>query len=228
MNQDPFNPFAAPTSNIVNVPGGVDNLDPILQGATYPLRFTFRFFTFAPQMDVVDSTGRSILLVRQKLFKFREHLEIFTDRTRTVRLAEIRANKIIDWSARYHFTDAWNVPIGAVGRRGWRSLWRAHYEAFNPGDDSPDFAIREENPFAKVMDGLFGGIPLLNLLTGYLFHPKYLATRSNGEPVMRLTKKPSFIQRNFSIELLGGLSSRETMNLILSFVMLTMLERRRG
>jgi hypothetical protein len=45
---------------------------------------------------------------------------------------------------------------------------------------------------------------------------------------MRLVKKPAFWQGKFDIEQTGEMTPRETMNLILSFVMLTLLERRRG
>jgi hypothetical protein len=179
-------------------------------------------------MDVVDATGRSVIHVRQKLLKFKEHVEIFTDASRSTKLAEIKANKIIDWSARYNFKDAWGGEVGSVGRKGWRSLWRAHYDIFNPGDAVPDFSIREENPFSKVMDGIFGQLPVIGLLTVWLFHPRYLATRTNGAPAMRLVKKPAFWQGKFDIEQAGPMTPRETMNLLLSFVMLTLLERRRG
>ena len=219
------NPYATPASFLTD---STDALAPHLEGIVFPLKFTFRILTLAPRMDVVDATGRPVLHARQKLFKFKEHVEIFTDSTRTTRLAEIRANKIIDWSARYSFTDAWGGEIGSVGRKGWRSIWRAHYEAFNPGDAVPDFVIREENPFAKVMDSIFGQIPFVNFLTLYLFHPRYLATRSGGQAALRLHKQPAFWQGKFSIEQMSDLSPREIMNLLLSFIMLTLLERRRG
>jgi len=61
-----------------------------------------------------------------------------------------------------------------------------------------------------------------------LFHPRYLAARSSGAPALRLVKKPAFWQGKFDIEQAGPLSARETMNLILSFIMVTLLERRRG
>ena len=225
MSTPDQNPYATPASSL-----GVesDALSAHLDGIVFPLRFTFRILTLAPRMDVVDATGRSVLHARQKLLRLKEHVEIFTDATRSVRLAEIRANKIIDWSARYNFTDAWGGEIGSVGRKGWRSIWRAHYEAFNPGDSTPDFTIREENPFAKIMDGIFGQIPLLNVLTVMLFHPRYLASRSNGTGALRLVKKPAFWQGKFDIEQVGNITSRETMNLVLSFIMLVLLERRRG
>lgn len=225
MDQNHPDPYAPPASSI---PSPTDALSTHLEGIVFPLRFTFRILTLAPRMDVVDANGRSVLHARQKLLKFREHVEIFTDGTRQTKLAEIRANKIIDWSARYNFTDAWGGEIGAVGRKGWRSLWRAHYDVFNPGDAAPDFTIREENPWAKVMDGIFGQIPLLNVLTVMLFHPRYLAARTSGAPALRLVKKPAFWQGKFDIEQPGPVSARETMNLVLSFIMAVLLERRRG
>lgn len=219
------NPYATPASFQQEA---TDALAPYLEGLAFPLKFTFRILTLAPRMDVVDAAGRPVLHARQKLLKFKEHVEIFTDATRVTKLAEIRANKIIDWSARYNFTDAWGGEIGSVGRKGWRSLWRAHYNVFNPGDTVPDFTIREENPFAKVMDGIFGQIPLLGLVTAWLFHPRYLAARSSGDGAMRLEKKPAFWQGKFDIHQTGALTPRESMNLLLSFIMLTLLERRRG
>jgi len=150
------------------------------------------------------------------------------DKSRATRLADIKTRKVIDWSARYEATDANEQPIGAVGRKGWRSIWRAHYEVFNPGDETPDFSIREENPGAKVMDGFLSGIPIIGFASGYLFHPRYLATRSNGNPAMRLEKKAAFFEGKFEITKVGDLTPREELNLILSFMMLVMLERKRG
>ena len=51
---------------------------------------------------------------------------------------------------------------------------------------------------------------------------------SNGEPAMRMTKKPAFFEGRFQIDKVGNMTPREEMNLILSFLMLVILERRRG
>lgn len=205
-----------------------DDLSRTLAVVQYPLSLSFKILALASQATVIDASGKTVLYTKQKMFKFREHVEIFTDKTRATRLADIKADKVIDWSARYSSTDASGQPIGAVGRKGWRSIWKAHYEAFNPGDNVPDFSIREENPGAKFMDGLIGGIPVVGLFSGFLFHPRYLATRSNGQPVMRLEKKAAFFEGKFEITKLGELTSREELNLILSFMMLVLLERKRG
>ena len=155
-------------------------------------------------------------------------MEVYTDSSRSTLVATISANKILDWSARYTFHDAEGNEIGSVGRRGMRSIWKAHYDVFNPGDNTPDFEIREENPWAKVGDSFFGEIPVLGFLTGYLFHPSYLASRTDGSPASRLQKQPAFLESKFMISKLGDLSAREELNLLLSFLMLNLLERRRG
>ncbi len=229
MNSDPLNPYAPPQTDPRPAPPSTDRLEPVLGGVTWPLTFHFKILTFAPKVIVRDATGREVMHVRQRLFKLREHVELFTDSTRATRLGEIRADRVIDWSARYSFTDAEGAPIGSVGRKGWRSMWRAHYDVFNPGDQKADFAVTEENPFAKVMDGIFGQIPLLGLVTVWLFHPRYAATSiSTSTPAMRLTKLPAFLEGRFKLDLLTPLPVRQQMNLILSFFMLSLLERRRG
>lgn len=222
----PHNPYAPPAVPL-SAPA-TDDISRQLQGIQYPLTLSFKILALASQATVTDANGRVILYTKQKLFKFREHVEIFTDKTRATRLAEIKANKVIDWSARYFFSDSSGGEIGSVGRRGWRSLWRAHYESFNPGDSSPDFSIREENAGAKIADALLGEIPILGMLTGFLFHPKYLATRADGSQAMRMTKMPAFFEGRFQLDKLADLTPREELNLFLSFMMLILLERRRG
>lgn len=222
---DHSNPYAPPA--IPPIPA-TDDISRQLQGIHYPLTLSFKVLAFASQATVTDAAGRTVLYTKQKMFKFREHVEIWTDSSQGTRLAEIKANKVIDWSARYYAMDSNGGEIGSVGRRGWRSMWKAHYETFNPGDNTPDFSIQEENAWTKVADSFFSEIPLLGMFSGYLFHPSFLATRSNGSPAMRMTKQPAFWEGRFLLEKLGPMTPREELNLFLSFMMLVMLERRRG
>jgi hypothetical protein len=45
---------------------------------------------------------------------------------------------------------------------------------------------------------------------------------------MRLTKQAAFWEGRFQIEKLGEMTAREELNLFLSFMMLVLLERKRG
>ncbi len=200
-----------------------------LTGMNYPLQLSFKLIALAPQISIVDAQGQPVCYVKQKLFKLKEHVQIFTDSTRSTSLADIRADKVLDWSARYTFTTPAGETLGSVGRKGMRSLFKAHYESFVGADESHDFDIQEENAWAKVGDSLFGSIPLIGILSGYVFHPRYLAKRSNGTPAMRLAKQPALWEGKFTIEKLDdSLTNTEELNLMLSFLMLLMLERSRG
>ena len=145
-NEMSENPYLAPQTNPIQE---TDDIARQMQGLQWPLSLSFKILALASQATVTDANGKVVCYTKQKLFKFREHVEIFTDKTRTTLLAEIKTKKIIDWSARYSFTDAQGGEIGSVGRKGWRSIWRAHYEVFNPGNESIEFSLREENAGAK-------------------------------------------------------------------------------
>lgn len=63
-----------------------------------------------------------------------------------------------------------------------RSLWKASYETFNHGDETPDYQIIEENPVAKIMDSIIGEIQILGMVSSSLFHPKHAANQhSDGK-----------------------------------------------
>jgi len=166
--------------------------------------------------------------VKQKLFRLREKVEVHTDSSRQQLLCTIEADRIIDWSAKYTFRDASGRELGAIGRRGMRSIWSAHYDVFAPGSSSPLFSIREENPFAKLIDGFISEIPIVGFLSSYLFHPKYLASRTDSTPVMRLTKQAAFFEGRFQLEQLGDASEGEQTAIMLGYLMMNLLERSRG
>lgn len=194
----------------------------------FPLTLTFKFFALSPQIFVNDPAGGPVCYVKQKLFRLREKIELFKDSSRTEMLATIEADRIIDWSAKYTFKSPAGGSFGSVGRRGMKSIWRAHYEVFPPAGGAPAFTIREENPMAKIVDALLGEIPIVGLFTGYMIHPKYLASRPDGTPVMRLTKQASLLERRFTIDLLSPADEGEQAALVMSFLMMILLERSRG
>jgi len=223
------NPYEAPAADTSPPHLGDLPVIPGLKNLQYPLQFSFKIVAFAPQLSVTDANGTSIVYIKQKLFKFKEKVEIFTDKSKSQKLGGIQANKVIDWSARYFFDTAQGAALGSVGRKGMRSLWKASYEVFNLNEDAARYKISEENPMAKVFDSLLGEIPLVGMATGYLFNPRYGAVcNTTGQTAMRLTKKPAFFEGKFELEKHGELTVQQETNLIMSFIMLVLLERRRG
>ena len=192
----------------------------------YPLELKFKLWAFAPQLSVTDSQGNLALYVRQKLWKLREAIGVFSDSERTHQLYSIKADRILDFSARYNFSDQIDKPLGAVKRRGLKSLWKSHYDIFD--GEMVVFTIQEENPWVKVMDSLCAEIPILGMFTGYVFNPTYLVSRPDGRTVMHLSKQPTFLSRVFSIKKVDQISDREEIQVVLSLLMMLLLERNRG
>ena len=193
----------------------------------YPLQLSFKIMALASQIYVRDSSGSEICYVKQKMFKLKEAVQVFTDSSRSNEMCEIKADSIIDFSATYTFIDSQGKAFGAIRRKGMRSLWKAHYQITH--GSSVEFEVNEENGWIKVLDGLIGEIPLVGFLSGYFLHPTYVATRSgDGTPVMRVTKVPAFWEGRFKIEKLADIDKIEELNLLMGFMMMLLLERRRG
>ena len=141
----------------------------ILQTMIFPLQFQFKVTALAPQFTVTDANGQEICYVRQKLFKLREDISVYSNSSKTDLISSIKADRIIDFSASYHFEQD-GARYGSVRRRGFRSIWKTHYETWEEGNKLYD--IRERNAFVKVVDAIFNEIPIIGMLTGYMFNPK--------------------------------------------------------
>lgn len=195
----------------------------------FPLRLSFKLLAFAPQFYVHDANGASLAYVKQKLFKFKEAVTVFADDRQTEVRYQIQADRVIDFSAQYNFTDAQGATLGCVKQRGLRSLWKAGFDVLDNGQ--PIFRINEKSMLTRFLDALFGQIPVIGLLSGYLFQPAYEVSRPDGQQVMVLTKQPALFEGRFDIDLATGsapLSAREADQLLLSLMMIVILERNRG
>jgi hypothetical protein len=196
----------------------------------YPLNLTFKIWTWAPnKVSVTDNQGSLIFMVRQKAFRLKEAITVYGDEQEATSLYHMKADRIIDFSARYNFTDNNGAVIGGVKRKGLKSLWSAHYNIFDSGmDETPIFTIQEDNPWIKVGDALLSEIPIVGLFSGYFFNPTYSVKRPDGNVVMRLAKTPGFLSRHFTIKKVDEMSELEETQSVLSMLMMILLERRRG
>ncbi len=193
----------------------------------YPISLSFKILAIANQIYVRDANGALLGYLKQKLFKLKEDINIFADEAQTQHLFNIKADRIIDWSANYSFTDAQGRHLGSIKRQGMRSIWKASYDLFDSTGNHA-MKINEENGWVKVGDALFGEIPIIGILSGYVFNPTYIVTRLDGTPVARLRKKPAFLEGKFDLERVGDMNTEEETRVILGVLMMTLLERIRG
>ena len=198
-----------------------------MQNLLFPLQLTFKVSTLANDFTVRDANDSTVAYVKQKLFKLKEDIVIYSDETQSKLNYQIKADRWLDFSAAYSFLDEHGNTFGKVARKGWRSIWKAEYELIDQFS-KVQYRIREENAWIKVLDSLLGEVPILGIFTGYLFNPSYLVTDNNGATIVRLKKQPSFWGRKFSIDKIGTMDNDDDDRIMLGLMMMILLERRRG
>ena len=199
----------------------------IFDDVLYPYDFTFRVSTFHNDFRATDATGLTKAYVKQKLFKLKEHVEVFSDENQNNLIYNIRANKWLDFNTTYSFTKPDGTTIGRVARKGWRSIWKASYELYDE-NDKQDLIIQEANPWTKVADALLSEVPILGIFTGYVFNPTYTIKRPNGTLVCLFKKQASFLGRKFRLTKEAEFEAGEEERVQLGLMMMALLERRRG
>ena len=121
MGSSDFVPYRAPCFD-------QSSLHPAFRAGFY--RFRRRFFElFAARIDIYDGYLAPVMHCKQKAFRLREDIRLFSDPSRTEELLAIQARQIIDFSAAY---DVWDQTgggfVGTLRRRGWTSLIRDLWE----------------------------------------------------------------------------------------------------
>jgi len=193
----------------------------------YPVDLTFKLIAIASQIYIRDANGQLLGYVKQKLLKLKEDINVFADEGQTQHLFNIKADRILDFSANYRFTSANGQPIGSIRRKGMRSIFRANYEIFDAGGNQV-MAINEENSWIKVGNALIGELPIIGIFTGYFLNPSYLLSASDGTVVARLAKQPAFFEGKFQLLPMTELAADKETLVLLSVLTMTLLERARG
>ncbi len=67
----------------------------------FPLQFTFKITTITNDFRVHDAEGREQAFVRQKLFKLKEEINVFSNESRTQLNYKIKADRWLDFSTTY-------------------------------------------------------------------------------------------------------------------------------
>lgn len=199
----------------------------MLQDELYPYSFEFNIATFHNDFTVKDSTGATRAYVKQKMFKLKEHVRVFTDESETQLAYDIRADRWLDFNTVFSFHNPDGINLGKLVRKGWKSIWKASYELYDE-NDIQNLLIQEKNPWVKVCDTLLSEIPIVGMLTGYFFNPSYSVKRPDGTLVCSFTKNASFFGRKFSLIKENLFEQGEEERIKLGLMMMVLLERRRG
>lgn len=139
--------------------------------------FTYDHYTLKRQVlaltgkvRVFTPDGRLGLYSEQKMFRLREDIRVFEDESRRRELLWIQARQVIDFAAAYDVTDQTSgQKVGALRRKGWKSIVRDAWEVLDPMDQVIA-TIREES---------VGLAMLRRFLLGSLLPQRYEAVDMN-------------------------------------------------
>jgi uncharacterized protein YxjI len=163
-------------------------------------RFTLRkqFFALTGVFRIYDEYENMIAYSRQKMFRLREDIRVYSDEAQSQELLYIQARNIIDFAAAYDVYDSTKQAlIGTLRRRGFRSMVRDQWEILAPGDQ----------PVGTLVEDSAGYALLRRLLVGRLLPQNYDVLIDNRR-VMDLRQHFGFFQYVLDMEFLpeGGSS----------------------
>lgn len=194
----------------------------------FPVKLRFKLAAIASQIYVTDASGANIFYVKQKLFKLKENIEIFTDSTKTQKIYTVKADRVIDFSPVFTLLNAQDQEIGSVKRLGRKSIWRATYQLqIGPGIQ---LTVSEINPWVKVADAFLSEIPFFGLISGHILHPKYAITDTTAnQQISILSKQPAFFEGVYSLDNLNASFDENTQQTFTALMIVVVLrERLRG
>lgn len=120
----------------------------ILKRQAIALTGKFRFY---------DPMGNIVLFSEQKMFRWREDIRVYADEAKTQEVLSIKARQIVDFSAAYDVVDtALNQKVGALRRKGLRSLLRDEWEVLDENDNVKGLLFEDSMGLALLRRFLLG------------------------------------------------------------------------
>lgn len=98
-------------------------------------RYTVRrqvFKVFGGGFDVYDASGIPVGYCKQRAFRLKEDMRVYTDRSEQTMLFRIAARQVIDFGATYDVSLPSGDLIGSIRRKGLKSLLRDEWLVLNP------------------------------------------------------------------------------------------------
>src|SRR5215467_14686173 len=110
-----------------------------------------KIFSLAPSFYIDDHLGNALAFLRKKVFTWKDDIRVFTDETQSLELLRIKARKVIDWGTAFDVTDSINnQKVGALQRRGWKSVMRKEWIILDPIDQEIGKIQEDSLPLALV------------------------------------------------------------------------------
>lgn len=118
-------------------------------------RYTIRqkiLKVFGASFHVFDAEGNVVGFAKQKAFRLREDIRLYTDESCSEELLIMRTQQVIDFGATYDVTLPDGSVVASYRRKGMQSMLRDTWVVFDPagGSDAPAATLREDSMGAAL------------------------------------------------------------------------------
>ncbi len=108
---------------------------------------------------VYDKNDALVAYSKQKAFKLKEDIRVYSDESQTNELLLIQARQIIDFSAAYDMVDSSSgTKVGAARRKGFTSMFRDSWELLDT-EDKPIGTLKEDSAGMALLRRFVNLIP---------------------------------------------------------------------
>ena len=169
---------------------------------------------------VFDPAGNVVLYSKQKAFKLKEDIRIYTGEDMGTEVLTIRTDQIIDLGATYHVHDSQQggVRVGSLKRKGLKSMLRDEWVILD--SSGQEVGIIQEDSVALAL--------LRRLMVGWLLPQRYYGTIGNNSVSVFTRNFNPFISKislDFSMDTQGQLDRRLR---IAAVIMLLAIDGKQG
>jgi hypothetical protein len=143
--------------------------------------------------------GRLLGYSKQKAFKLKEDIRIYSDEEMTDELLLIQADRVVDFSAAYQVTDSkTGEVVGKLRRKGWSSMLRDSWEILDAAG----------NPLGRVIEDS-GWKAMARRLIDFasLLLPQTFLVQIDDQTVATMRQNRNFLAPKFFVNL--GLDDQE-------------------
>lgn len=125
------------------------NMHPLFEMNQYLIQEKF-LKIFGGRFWFKDMGGNVVAYCKQKAFRLKEDITLYTDETCTTPLLHIKARNVIDFSATYDIIDAETGQIlGAAQRKGWKSLVKDTWKLLDTNGNQYGQLIEDSNALIR-------------------------------------------------------------------------------
>lgn len=178
-------------------------LDPRFRHQRYLLQKQF-WKMLGAAFRIYDPQGQLAFYSKQKAFKIKEDIRVFTDEAMTHEILTIKARSIMDFSAAYDVTDSrTGQKIGTLRRKGFRSIIQDEWQILDAYDREMG-TIKEDSTVLAVIRRFidYASLFIPQKFHGTIGHAPVLHFQQNFNPFL------AKIDLDFSSDVNGLLDRR--------------------